>query len=129
MDELFILKNASLVLRLVHHLTDNVSIPLDFLTVIYEDSNWIIRVKSLQPFPRDREKDLEAFLWEIGAPCAPNSVLSQALLDLELGRSPVDVMKQFRVVVVSHGLPSAIEVEIFRRDLISRLGYCPCTLV
>lgn len=129
MDELFVLENASLVLRLIHHLTSNGSFPLKFLTVIHEDADWIVRLKSSRLLPRPQEKDLDAFLWEIGVPCQPSLSLTQALMDLELGRSPVEVMQQYRVVVVSHGIPSAIEVEFFRRDFMARLGYCPCTLI
>lgn len=128
MDELFSLENASLVLRLIDHLMENLAIPLKFFTVIYEDSNWMVRFKSLRQLPREQEKNLEAFLWEIGSPCIPSLKMSQALMDLELGRSPVDVMQRYRIVVVSHGIPSAIEVEFFRREFISLLGYCPCTL-
>lgn len=129
MDELFVLNNASLVLRLIHHLTNHLDIPLKFLTVLYEDSDWIIRLKSAMLPSREQEQNLEAFLLEIGEPCHPSATLSQALMDLELGRTPVEVMQQYKIVVVSHGIPSALEVEIFRRDFIARLGYCPCTLV
>ncbi|MEM9137080.1 MAG: hypothetical protein AAGB01_07000 [Cyanobacteria bacterium P01_F01_bin.42] len=129
MDELFALANASLVLRLIHYLNHTSPVSLQFLTVIYEDSSWLVRLKSADRPSQSQERDLEAFLWEIGDPCNPQAILREALLDLELGQSPVAVMRQHQIVVISHGAPSALEVEIFRRDFIARLGYTPLTLV
>ena len=114
------IKNASLVLRLIDHLMNHSSISLRFLTVLYLDHSWIVRLRT-EPMSQDEEENLESFLWEIGDPCHLFPPLSQVLMDLELGHSPVDVMHQYGVPVISHGEPDAREVQIFQREFIDKL--------
>ena len=51
-----------------------------------------------------------------------------ALVRLEAGESPIDVMLRYQVVVVSHGSPDKSEIEAFRHQFTKGLGYCPETL-
>ena len=125
MDELFVLDNSSLVLHLIHYLSYQLTIPLKLVTVIYQQDCWIIRIKGEPGCPCNQERDLEAVLWEFGEPFYPDTKIIQALMDLELGRSLVDVMQDYSLSIVSHGLPNELEVEIFRRNVISKLGFCP----
>ena len=121
MDELFIFKSAKLVQRLIHHLGCNVSIPLEFMTILYQDQNWIVRLKT-KPMSQREEDDLDAYLLEIGDLCYLSGDLRQALLDLELGRSAVDAMHQYGIAVISHGQPDATEVQIFQREFVEKLN-------
>ena len=121
MDELVVIKNASLVLRLIDHLMNHDSICLQFLTVLYLDHSWIVRIRT-ELISQYEEDNLESFLWEIGEPCHLFPPLSQVLMDLELGRSPVDVMHQYGIPVISHGEPSAHEVQIFQREFIDKVN-------
>ncbi len=128
MDEVYRISNASLVLRLIHYLTFNATIPIQFLTVIHQDMYWVIRLKCPDILSIHLQKDIDAFLREIGDPFVPKANICNALNDLEMGRSPVQVMRTYCVAVISHGNPSATEVNIFRQDFTARLGYCPCNL-
>ena len=44
---------------------------------------------------------------------------------LEQGESPTAVMNRYQVVIVAHGEPETEEIEIFRDQIVHRLGYCP----
>jgi hypothetical protein len=51
-----------------------------------------------------------------------------ALWGLQIGQSPVEVMRRYQVAVVSHGKPDREDIEAFRRQFVMGLGYCPETL-
>ena len=121
MDELLIIKSAKLVQRLIHHLGCNVSIPLEFMTILYQDQNWIVRLKT-KPMSQLEEDDLDAYLLEIGELCYVSSDLRQALRDLELGRSPVAAMHQYGIAIIPHGKPNETEVQIFQREFVEKLS-------
>ena len=120
MDELIVIKNASLLLRLIHHLIHHVPTSLKFLTVLYLDHKWVVRLRT-EPMGQAEEENLESFLWEIGEPCQLFTPLSQVMMDLELGCSPLEVMHQYSIPVISHGEPSAREVRIFQHEFIDKL--------
>jgi hypothetical protein len=75
--------------------------------------------------PAGLTKNLQAFLNEMGLSAQPSSKVIQALARLEAGESPTVVMNRYQVVVVVHGKPETEEIEIFRDQIVNRLGYCP----
>lgn len=129
MDHLYYLSNASLTLRIVEFLNVRNHLPLSFLTVINRLDGWVIRVKFSRPLDDRQAGDFTAFLSELGVTYEPNARLKMALCDLENGYTPVEVMHQYQIVVVSHGRPDRIEIEAFREQFVQGLGYCPETLV
>ena len=34
-------------------------------------------------------------------------------------------MNRYKIVIVANGKPEQEEIEIFRQELVSKLGYCP----
>ena len=129
MDHLYYLANASLTLRIVEFLHSRSHLPLCFMTVIHRLDGWVIRVKFSTPLDHQQAGDFAAFLSELGIAYEPNARLQMALLSLENGRTPVEVMHRYQIVVVSHGRPDRIEIEAFREQFVQGLGYCPETLV
>ena len=129
MDHLYYLANASLTLRIVEFLHSRSHLPLCCMTVIHRLDGWVIRVKFLMPLDDRQAGDFTAFLSELGIAYEPNARLKMALCNLENGQTPVEVMHQYQVVVVSHGRPDRIEIEAFREQFVQGLGYCPETLV
>jgi hypothetical protein len=55
----------------------------------------------------------------------PPSHIATALAKLEAGQSPVEIMNRYQVVIVAYGKPEKEEIEIFRQQIVERLGYCP----
>lgn len=128
MDYLYYLGNASLVFRVVNYLRLAQALPIRFLTVIHQLNGWVVRVKTA-PACTDRQKgDFRAFLNELGIPYRADGRLKQVLHNLELGRSPVEVMRRYQVAVIAHGSPELTEIQAFREQFIQGLGYCPETL-
>jgi hypothetical protein len=125
MEYLYCLANASLTLRLVEYLHGKPHMPVAFVTVIHQIDGWVVKVKMNSPLDTQQDGDFRAFLNELGIPCEPQMRVNMALWSLEAGRSPIDVMRCYQVVVVSHGSPQQEEIKAFRQQFIKGLGYCP----
>lgn len=125
MEYLHCFANASLTLRLIEYL-DRSELPLDFMSVIHHIDRWIVRIKMKYPLNVQQDGDFWAFLNELGTPAHPPEQIQLALRALETG-SPTQVMHRYQVVVVSHshGSPGREDVETFRKQFVSGLGYCP----
>ena len=55
----------------------------------------------------------------------PSAQIATALARLAAGESPTEIMNHYQVVIVAHGQPEKEEIEIFREQMVKRLGYCP----
>ncbi|MEJ6484493.1 hypothetical protein N0Y54_24785 [Nostoc punctiforme UO1] len=127
MQYLYYLGNASLTLRVVEYFNRN-DFPIKFMTVINQFDGWIINVKMKSFVSVEKDKDIRAFLSELGIIYSPSDLISKVLSSLEAGQSLVNVMKRYKVAVVSHGRPQPDEIEVFRQSYIRGLGYCPQNL-
>ncbi|MEO0490821.1 MAG: hypothetical protein AAF215_06640 [Cyanobacteria bacterium P01_A01_bin.123] len=128
MEYLYYLANASLTIRVVERLHSALKLPLDFMTVIHQIDGWVVKVR-LSDFVREEDgEDFRAFCDELGIPYEPGIRVRMALWGLETGQAPVDVMRRYQVAVVSHGCPDRDEIEAFRDQFVTGLGYCPETL-
>ncbi|MEO1621142.1 MAG: hypothetical protein AAFU53_08935 [Cyanobacteria bacterium J06632_3] len=128
MEYLYYLANASLTLRVVERLLCVNQLPLEFITVIHQIDGWIVKVKLHDSATPQSQKNFMAFLSEVGTPYDPGFRVRMALWGLEMGQSAVDVMRRYQVAVVSHGKPDRVEIEEFREQFVTGLGYCPETL-
>ncbi len=128
MEYLYFLANASLTLRVVKHLHTMPQLPVKFITVIHQIDGWVLNIKMKSPLSPQQSGDFRAFLNEVGIPFEPPRRVYIALGSLEAGESPIDVMRRYQVVVVSHGSPDKSEIEAFRHQFPRRLGYCSETL-
>ncbi len=128
MEYIYYLTNASLTLRVVERLLGVTQLPLEFITVIHQINGWIVKVKLHDSVSRQAQQNFSAFLNEIGTAYEPSFRVRMALWGLEMGQSAVDVMRRYQVAVVSHGKPDRLEIEEFRQQFVTGLGYCPETL-
>lgn len=128
MEYLYFLANASLTVRVVNHLNRMPQLPVKSMTVIHQIDGWVVKVKMHSLLNPQQCGDFRAFLNELGIPLEPPMRVTMALWSLEAGQSPVDVMRRYQVVVVSHGSPDKSEIEAFRHQCTEGLGYCPETL-
>jgi hypothetical protein len=128
MEYIYYLANASLTLRVVERLLCVTQLPLEFITVIHQINGWIVKVKLHDSATAQAERNFSAFLNEIGTVYEPGIRVRMALWGLEMGQSAVDVMRRYQVAVVSHGKPDRREIEEFRQQFVTGLGYCPETL-
>ncbi len=128
MEYLYYLANASLTLRIVEYLHGNPQMSVAFVTVIHQIDGWVVKVKMNSPLNSQQDGDFQAFLNELGIPYEPPMRINMALWSLEVGQSPIDVMRRYQVAVVSHGSPQREEIEAFRQQFVRGLGYCPETL-
>ena len=129
MEYLYFLTDASLALRLVKYSERLPPLSVEFLTVIHLLQNgWVVKVKMNSTLDPQMSGDFQAFLNELGTPYQPPMSVSMACRSLEAGRSLVDVMLCYEVVVVAHGSPNSSKIEAFCHQFPQELGYCPRTL-
>jgi hypothetical protein len=100
-------------------------LPLESVAVINLIDRWLIQVKMKDVLPTKVAGDLKAFFDEMGIEDVPSAKVKIALAKLEAGVCPTEVMNRYRVVIVTYGQPEKKEVEIFREQIVERLGYCP----
>ena len=122
---LYSLTNTSLTLRVIEHLRDYYQTELISVTVINLIDRWLVKINLKDSVEVELVKNLQAFLNELGVPYQPTSAIAIALSELERGESPVEIMNRYRVVIVAYGKPEKKEIEIFREQIVRRLGYCP----
>ena len=128
MDYLYFLANASLSLRVVEYLHSMPQLPVQFMTVIHQIDGWVIKVRMNSPLTPQQHGDFRAFMNELGIPYIPGIRLQMVLWSLETGQSPLEVMRRYKMAVVSHGSPDKSDIEAFRQQFMMGLGYCPETL-
>jgi hypothetical protein len=125
---LYSLANATLALRVVEFLHDRKTLPLESMTVIHQIDGWVVSIRFRHLLSPQVHSDFQAFMRELGIPYEPTVRVQMALWSLETGQSPVEVMRHYQIVVVSHGSPDRQEIEAFREQFVHGLGYCPETL-
>lgn len=117
--------NASSTLRVIQYLRKKYQSNLDSVAVINLIDCWLIKLNLKNSTPDRLTKNLQAFLNEMGVPGRPSSKILNALASLDRGESATEVMNRYQVVIVAHGKPETEEIEIFRDQIVDRLGYCP----
>lgn len=117
--------NASFTLRVIQHLRNQYQPYLDSVAVINLIDRWLVKICLNNFIPAELADNLQAFLKEMGVCDRPSLKVINALARLEAGESPTSVMNRYQVVVVVHGQPETEEIEIFRDQIVDRLGYCP----
>jgi hypothetical protein len=117
--------NASCTLRVIKHLRHKHQLDLDSVAVINLIDRWLVKICLKSSISKPLTKNLQAFLNEMGVTCQPSAKILNALSSLEQGTSPTVVMNRYQVVIVAHGEPETEEIEIFRDQIVDRLGYCP----
>ncbi|NJK56640.1 MAG: hypothetical protein HC939_11870 [Pleurocapsa sp. SU_5_0] len=117
--------NASFTLRVIQHLRNKYQPYLDSVAVINLIDRWLVKICLRNFIPAELAENLQAFLKEMGVCDRPSLKVINALARLEAGESPTSVMNRYQVVVVVHGQPETEEIEIFRDQIVDRLGYCP----
>lgn len=128
MEYIYIIDNASLVIRLINFLIKTPRLKESELTIINQINGWIIRLKTPYFLPPLQYRNLRAFLEEIGSTFRPKVKMNLVFCSLDMGESPVKVMIDYQVAIVSHGIPSVTEIEAFRLQFSKGLGYYPETL-
>ncbi|MGL5032664.1 MAG: hypothetical protein ACRC6M_02555 [Microcystaceae cyanobacterium] len=124
----FALANASLTLRVIEYLRQTRPFTSACLTVIHQINGWIIRIKLKRPLNARKQGDFLAFLHELGISYPLDNRLQMAFWCLDAGDSPVAVMRNYQLAIISHGLPAQADIEAFRQSFVEGLGYCPETL-
>ncbi len=95
--------------------------------MIHQIDGWVVNIKMNSTLSPQQSGDFRAFLNEVGISFEPPTRVNIALVRLSAGESPIDVMRRYQVVVVSHGSPDKSEIEAFRYQFTKGLGYCPET--
>lgn len=123
-EYLYSFANASLTIRVIEYLRQT-ELPIDSVAVINLVDRWLVKVKMKYPLSLTKTKDIRSVFGELGTTYQPSIRLSIALQKLEAGESPTKVMNRYQIVIVAHGEPDKTEIEIFRQQIVERLGYCP----
>ncbi len=124
-EHIYSFPNTSCTLRVVEHLRHKYQSYLDSIAVINLIDRWLVKLSLKSSAPHRLTKNLQAFLKEMGSISQPSGKILDALVSLEQGVSPTEVMNRHRVVIVVYGKPETEEIEIFRDQIVDRLGYCP----
>ncbi len=117
--------NASHTLRVIEHLRNHYQSQLNSVAVVNLISGWLVQVNLQKLIPIESAKNLQAFLKEMGFGYQPSGEIATALERLEAGESPTTIMNRYKIVIVAYGKPEKEEIEIFRQQIVERLGYCP----
>jgi hypothetical protein len=128
MEYLYFLANATLTLRIIEHLEKIYYLSGATITVIHQINGWIIRIKLPSPLTTQQYGDFNAFLNELGIPYNPGVRMEMVFWNLDLGDSPIEVMRNYQIAIVSHGNPDSSDIEAFREQFTKGLGYRPETL-
>ena len=121
---LYSFANASLTLRVIEHLR-NSKLLIDSVTVVNLVDRWLVKINLKHTISLNSAKNLQAFLNEMGICDHPSAQVINAIAKLEAGESPIEVMNRYRVAIVAYGEPEQEEIQIFREQIVERLGYCP----
>ena len=124
-EHIYSFANASLTLKVIEHLRNNCQSVLKSVTVINLIDCWLIKINLKDSVSISQIKNLQAVLDELGVTYEPSLNISIALAKLETGESPIDIMNRYKVVIVAYGKPEKEEIEIFREQIVDKLGYCP----
>lgn len=126
-EYLYSFANVSITLRIIEYLNDS-QLPVDSVAVINAIDRWVVKVDLKYALKSKQYEDVRAFFNEMGIPYQPSSKVAIALQRLAAGEAPTEVMNRYQVVIVAHGEPTTEEIEIFRTEIVDRLGYCPQTM-
>lgn len=129
MEYVYFLSNTSLILRVINYVETMSFLKCASLTVIHQINGWVIRIKIPLGLSWAQDLNLKAFLSELGQAYNRHIHLDMVFWNLDMGESPVTVMGNYRVVIVSHGKPNLNRIEIFRQEFTRGLGYQPETFV
>ncbi|WP_038017314.1 hypothetical protein [Synechococcus sp. PCC 7335] len=129
MQYIYYFANTSLVLRLLTYLSGQAFICLDSATVIHLVDRWVVRIKLKDYLHSPQKQDFLAFLNENGTPFSLTTRVASAIAHLDAGISISEVMKQYHLVIVSHGEIQPADLTEFRTKFVQELGYCPPSLV
>ena len=124
-EYLYSFANATITLRVIEHLRNNYRSALEAVAVINMIDRWLVKVNLKQNLGIESAKNLQAFLQEMGVFHQPSAHILKALAQLEAGESPTAIMNRYQVAIVAYGKPEKEEIEIFREQIVERLGYCP----
>ena len=124
-EYLYSFSNASLTLRVIEHLRDRCQAIVNSVAVINLIDRWLIKINLKDSVGIKQVKNLRAVLNELGVPYEPPAIIAIALARLEMGESSIEIMNRYKVVIVAFGKPEKEEIEIFREQIVGKLGYCP----
>ena len=124
-EYIYSFSNASFTLRVIKHLRNKYQTYLDSVAVINLVDRWLVQIHLKNSIPYQSRKNLQSFLNEMGMIIQPSSKIINALASLAQGESPTEVMNRYQVVIVDYGKPETEEIEIFRDQVVDKLGYCP----
>ena len=122
---LYSFANASITLRVIEHLRNNYQSALESVAVINLIDRWLVKINLKYDIDIELAKNLRAFLQEMGIFDRPSARIAMVLEQLEEGESITAIMNRYQVVIVAYGKPEKEEIEIFREQIVERLGYCP----
>lgn len=128
MEYVYFLGNASLIFRVINYFETMTFLQCASLTVIHQTNGWVVRIKTPLTLSSQQDANIKAFLSEIGSQYNPGVRLDMVFWSLDIGESPVIVMGNYKVAIVSHGKPNFDRIEIFRQEFSRGLGYQPETL-
>lgn len=127
MGYIYFLANASLILHVIELLNCK-DRSVKSMTVIHRPNGWIVKIQFKHPLTLQDDGDIHALMTELGTIYKTDKILEQVFSNLEKGISPIIVMRQYSVAVVSHGLPNKKHIEEFRKHFTTGLGYYPESL-
>jgi hypothetical protein len=128
MEYVYFLSNASVTLRIVNYFETMPFLSSASLTVIHQINGWIVRIRIPFFLSCQEDANVQAFLSELGTKFNVNMKLQMVFWNLDMGESVINVMRNYQVVIVSHGKPNFNRIQNFREEFSRGLGYQPETL-
>ncbi len=128
MEYIYFLANASLTIRILNRLSTMPEFSGACVTVIHQINGWIIRIKTHNILSQHQDKDFHAFLSELGVSYKCGVRMDMVFWSLDMNESLIDVMRNYKVAIVSHGKPNIQDIKNFAQQISQGLGYRPETL-
>lgn len=128
MEYIYFLPNASLTVRVLNYLVTMPQFQQACVTVIHQINGWVIRIKTPNILSQHQDLDFRAFLSELGVVYISGIRMDMVFWSLDMKDSVIDVMRNYKVAIVSHGNPNIKNIENFTEQISQGLGYRPETL-
>jgi hypothetical protein len=122
------LENASAVQHLLERLDHRTGLAALHITLLHSWECWVLRVRSRRRLSETACADLRALIKEYSLPPPADPRLGLALLHLDRGLAPVEVMQRLQVPIVVCGQFHPEDLEIFCESFTRGLGYRPASL-
>jgi hypothetical protein len=122
-ERTYCVENVTAVRALLVHLVRLYGLPSLHIILIFDWSNWIVRIQMNKISFSGTLGDLDAVLQEFGSPQVLDRKLNLTFAHLDSGIDPIQVMREEHMPIITYGQVDFEELEAFCIQLSYGIGY------